>query len=234
MTELMSAASTMLPDCCIACDLVALSMGVPDWLFALQGARQVKASPLGSSTLFVFIKPPSLDALESRLRGRGSEDDSSVRRRLETATDELRAAEDSGLVDITVVNDDVSTAYRELCEALSTHLGVPVEPQAQGDASGAERGGNAPDTTATIDGQVAGAGAAAADAGSSGLGVSGADGDAAVGSGDASEPNATEYLHTTVVAALKEALTALNDTRPADPMQFLIDELSRLKAQQPA
>ena len=215
----------------------------------MQGARQVKASPLGSSTLFVFVKPPSLDALESRLRGRGSEDDQSVRRRLDNATEELRSADDADFVDTTIVNDDVDAAYRELCAALAAHLGVTVDVGADGDAAAAPAAASAdavaprspdaddaPMLKAAGDEVDAGAGQMGSDAGPSGSALDLAGVGAAGGGGSerGSAENATDYLNTTVVTALREALGALNESRPADPMQFLIEELSRMKAQQPA
>lgn len=43
----------------------------------VQGARSVKRAALGAA--FVFIAPPSMGALEERLRGRGTETDASAR-----------------------------------------------------------------------------------------------------------------------------------------------------------
>lgn len=86
----------------------------------------MKASALGASTLFLFIKPPSLDALEKRLQGRGSEDAATVHTRLANAAGELSAAEDSNFVDHVIVNADVDVAYAELCSLVSSHIGAPV------------------------------------------------------------------------------------------------------------
>jgi guanylate kinase len=77
----------------------------------VQGARQVRASTPGAFML--FLKPPSLEELERRLRSRGSETDEQVRRRLAKATDELAA---EGEFDVSVVNDDLETAAREVIE----------------------------------------------------------------------------------------------------------------------
>jgi len=43
----------------------------------VQGAASVKRSPLGA--VFVFIAPPSMDELERRLRGRGTETEEKAR-----------------------------------------------------------------------------------------------------------------------------------------------------------
>lgn len=79
----------------------------------LQGARQVRrAMP---EALMVFLQPPSWDVLEQRLRGRGTEDEAAIARRLERARLELAAAEE---FDEVVVNDDVGRAARRLLDFL--------------------------------------------------------------------------------------------------------------------
>ena len=61
----------------------------------------------------VFITPPSLQELERRLRTRGSETDQQIRGRLAKASDEPAAEPE---FDVTVVNDDLETAAREVVE----------------------------------------------------------------------------------------------------------------------
>jgi guanylate kinase len=77
----------------------------------VQGARQVKAAE--PDAFMVFITPPSLQELERRLRSRGSETDQQVRGRLAKAADELAAEPE---FDVTVVNDDLEMAAREVVE----------------------------------------------------------------------------------------------------------------------
>jgi guanylate kinase len=86
----------------------------------VQGARQVKAAETGA--FMVFITPPSLQELERRLRTRGSETDQQVRRRLAKASDELAAEPE---FDVTVVNDDLEAAAREVVEIVDRLGGVP-------------------------------------------------------------------------------------------------------------
>ena len=43
---------------------------------------QTLKSVFGDSALSIFVMPPSIEALESRLRGRGTEDEASVQKRL--------------------------------------------------------------------------------------------------------------------------------------------------------
>ena len=77
----------------------------------VQGARQVKAAE--PEAYMVFITPPSLQELERRLRTRGSETDRQIRGRLAKASEELAAEPE---FDVTVVNDDLETAAREVVE----------------------------------------------------------------------------------------------------------------------
>jgi guanylate kinase len=74
-----------------------------------QGARQIKS--VRPDAVAVFILPPSMPALLSRLRGRASEDDATVRRRYEVAVQEIQHY---GLFDYVLVNDDLGDAIENL------------------------------------------------------------------------------------------------------------------------
>jgi guanylate kinase len=75
----------------------------------LEGARQVRKSfPSGFQ---IFIKPPSFDELERRIRGRGTDSEEAINRRLERARVELAAEAE---FDAALVNDDLDTALAEL------------------------------------------------------------------------------------------------------------------------
>lgn len=74
--------------------------------------KQIRKSSIDAR--FVFVKPPSFEALEQRLRGRGTEDESAIIKRLEQARKELEYADTPGVHDIIIVNDDVDIAYKEL------------------------------------------------------------------------------------------------------------------------
>ncbi|KAJ7801859.1 guanylate kinase/L-type calcium channel beta subunit [Mycena olivaceomarginata] len=60
-----------------------------------QGVRQIKASTL--DPIYLFISPPSLSALRTRLQGRGTETDASVQKRLATALKEIEYAKEPKL-----------------------------------------------------------------------------------------------------------------------------------------
>ena len=81
----------------------------------LQGARQVReALP---EAVQVFIAPPSLDDLRSRLEARGSDAPEQIRDRLAVAPDELAAQDEFAHV---VVNDDLERAVQELVDLAAT------------------------------------------------------------------------------------------------------------------
>ena len=75
----------------------------------VQGAMQVHEKR--PDAVMVFIAPPSFEELANRLRGRGTEDEAKVQKRLETAKGEL-AQQDK--FDYVVVNDTVERAVEEL------------------------------------------------------------------------------------------------------------------------
>jgi guanylate kinase len=75
----------------------------------VQGARQIRAVCPGA--FMVFIKPPSLEELERRLRSRATETDEQVRRRLAKASEELAAEPE---FDASVVNDVLDQAAEQV------------------------------------------------------------------------------------------------------------------------
>ncbi len=79
----------------------------------LAGARAVKkAMP---EVINVFLAPPSWEALETRLTGRGTESAEVMARRLTTARAELAAQDD---FDVVVVNSELDSASTELVSLL--------------------------------------------------------------------------------------------------------------------
>lgn len=79
----------------------------------VQGALQVKERV--PEALLVFLLPPSFDELERRLRGRGTEGDSEVERRLATARMEIATQHE---FDVAVVNDDLDLCVAEVLAAI--------------------------------------------------------------------------------------------------------------------
>ena len=88
----------------------ALSVGTSIILdIEVQGALQVKQHMPEAIT--IFLVPPSFDELERRLRGRQSESEEKIQRRIEQARREYAVA---GQYDYIIVNGDPYTAANEL------------------------------------------------------------------------------------------------------------------------
>ncbi|KAG0263273.1 guanylate kinase [Actinomortierella ambigua] len=79
----------------------------------LNGVRQVKESPQ-LHPRFVLIQPKDLTVLEDRLRGRATESESDLQKRLQAARVDWEAAHQPGLFDKIVINDRLEDAYRDL------------------------------------------------------------------------------------------------------------------------
>ncbi len=75
----------------------------------VQGAAQVRERIPEAVT--VFVLPPSYEVLEGRLRGRGQDDEATIRRRLAAAGREIDAFEK---YDYVIVNDDLEACVEEL------------------------------------------------------------------------------------------------------------------------
>jgi guanylate kinase len=75
----------------------------------VQGADKVRKKLPDAVT--VFILPPSYEELERRLRGRGLDSSTSIRKRLEAALEELGYY---GVYDYAIVNDDLDACVESL------------------------------------------------------------------------------------------------------------------------
>jgi len=76
----------------------------------VQGARQIRERD-DVAAISIFVLPPSPKELERRLHGRGTENDETVRLRLENALAEMAEADK---YDFLVVNDDLDTAASQV------------------------------------------------------------------------------------------------------------------------
>lgn len=76
-----------------------------DW----QGAQQIQLLIPGS--ISIFIIPPSLDALETRLRNRAQDDDDTIARRMEAARNEISHFDE---FEYLIINDDFDHAVSEI------------------------------------------------------------------------------------------------------------------------
>lgn len=75
----------------------------------------------GEQALAIFVNPPSLDVLESRLRGRGTDSEEKLKERMEKAKNELTYAEQ---FDHVLLNDSLEKAIEEASNLLTSFLGL--------------------------------------------------------------------------------------------------------------
>ena len=81
-----------------------------DW----QGAQQIRK--LIPAVQWIFIFPPSIEALEERLRKRGQDDEATIERRLAAAHIELQHAHEANFI---VINDAFEQALADLRHILA-------------------------------------------------------------------------------------------------------------------
>lgn len=82
----------------------------------VQGVRSCVRADIPTA-LKCFIAPPSVEDLERRLRARGTETEETLRTRVNNASKEMAAAATLPF-DVTVINDSVERAYKELKEIM--------------------------------------------------------------------------------------------------------------------
>lgn len=95
----------------------------------VQGAAQIRESlvrldprhPIRQGFVDIFISPPSMEELEKRLRGRGTDSDATIKKRLKNAQEEMDHAIHYSYQ---IVNDDLETAYQNLINVIRTELEV--------------------------------------------------------------------------------------------------------------
>lgn len=80
----------------------------------IQGAMNIKK--IFPDAVLMFITPPSAIELENRLRGRGTEDEATVMKRLSRASEESSGVED---YDYIVLNDEVENCVESIHQIVS-------------------------------------------------------------------------------------------------------------------
>ena len=78
-----------------------------DW----QGAQQIRNSPLHINTLSIFLLPPSIPELRSRLERRGQDDADTIDRRMQKSWDEISHWDG---YDFVLVNEDLQATEEKL------------------------------------------------------------------------------------------------------------------------
>eukprot|EP00775_Hariotina_reticulata_P003582 gene3582-3848_t len=101
----------------------------------VQGARSIREA--GLPALFVFVAPPSLEELERRLQGRGTETPVSMAKRIQNARQEISALNEHGLFDYLLLNDNLDESAAELERIAQRAIeGLPAEPGKVPDEAG--------------------------------------------------------------------------------------------------
>ena len=89
------------------------------YLFFKKGVKQLKQSSR-LHPKFIFLAPPSIEVLETRIRERGTDSDEAIRRRLAQAKIEMEYSQIPGVHDRIIVNDDLERAYKEVRDFVSS------------------------------------------------------------------------------------------------------------------
>lgn len=84
------------------------------------GALNVKKR-FGNEALLIFVEPPSVQELEQRLRSRATDDEESVRRRLDKAEYEMSFAPE---YDKVVINDSLADAVAQVARLIREFTGL--------------------------------------------------------------------------------------------------------------
>lgn len=84
----------------------------------VKGALNVKRI-FGPEALAIFILPPSLEVLEVRLRGRNTDSEESVKKRISKASQELQQADS---FDVKVVNDNLDVAVDKVTSLITDFI----------------------------------------------------------------------------------------------------------------
>lgn len=85
----------------------------------MQGVIQLVQSKGGNNLVVVFVSPPSLEVLENRLRGRGTECEESIQKRMDTAKIEMEWSQSSPLINHIIVNENIEVAYIQLLDIVT-------------------------------------------------------------------------------------------------------------------
>jgi len=89
----------------------------------INGCISLKKTDLGCR--YVFISPGEenpMEVLEKRLRGRATDDEGSIQRRLDRGKEELKYKDEPGFFDVVIVNDAKEKAYVKLKQFLKEDL----------------------------------------------------------------------------------------------------------------
>lgn len=89
----------------------------------VQGVEKVKQAVIDGKlggAKYIFISPKDLEALEARLRGRGTETEEAIQKRTANARGEMEYSEVEGNFNDIVVNDDLERAQEDFVAAVKS------------------------------------------------------------------------------------------------------------------
>jgi guanylate kinase len=81
-----------------------------------QGVKNIRKTEL--NPLFIYISPPSYEILEKRLRGRQTDSEAAIEKRLKEAKESMEFSKEPGMYDHIILNDQLEVAYQNLREIL--------------------------------------------------------------------------------------------------------------------
>jgi len=114
-----------------------------------QGVRSLKKVS-NLTPVYVFVKPPSLSALEERLTSRKTETEESLKKRLDAAREEMAFGEERGVFDAIIINDDLDKAVAQLTAIIDSKILCDSKKSAAAAAT-AESGGGGDGVTNEAD-----------------------------------------------------------------------------------
>ncbi|XP_069503172.1 guanylate kinase isoform X2 [Ambystoma mexicanum] len=86
----------------------------------IQGVKNIKKTDL--KPIYISVFPPSVEALEKRLRDRKTESEESLQKRLKAALSDMEISKEPGLFDQIIINDDLEEAYGNLKGTLAEEI----------------------------------------------------------------------------------------------------------------
>eukprot|EP00929_Paragymnodinium_shiwhaense_P065237 TRINITY_DN32720_c0_g1_i1.p1 TRINITY_DN32720_c0_g1~~TRINITY_DN32720_c0_g1_i1.p1 ORF type:complete len:717 (-),score=200.45 TRINITY_DN32720_c0_g1_i1:65-2215(-) len=84
----------------------------------VQGVKSVKQSGAFAHAKYCFLSIPSIEILEKRLRGRGTETEEKIQKRLGNARGELEYSKEEGAFDRVVVNESLDPSFRKFADVI--------------------------------------------------------------------------------------------------------------------
>ncbi len=84
-----------------------------------QGALQLK-NKLGKDAILIFVEPPSLKDLETRIRQRATDSEEQIQTRMNNAKKEMS---ESSKYDYVIINDNLEDAVKALKKIISGYIG---------------------------------------------------------------------------------------------------------------